>query len=95
MLEFVIVIALVLWSAVVVFKKVFPKTANSVFLYLSDACRKQGWQSLANWLKPAVTTRVRTINQNRISIASVCLHHIVFSRAAQSSIRNLHYLSSR
>lgn len=54
MLEFVIVIALVLWSAVVVFKKVFPKTANSVFLYLSDACRKQGWQSLANWLKPAV-----------------------------------------
>ncbi|MFD1437300.1 hypothetical protein HLH14_01550 [Acinetobacter sp. ANC 4282] len=53
MIEVVIVAALVLWSAVVVFKKVFPQTANSVFMQLSTACAKQGWLTLAKWLKPA------------------------------------------
>ena len=53
MIEVVIVAALVIWSAVVVFKKVFPQTANSVFMQLSTACAKQGWLSLAKWLKPA------------------------------------------
>ena len=53
MIEVVIVAALVLWSAVVVFKKVFPQTANSVFIQLSTACAKQGWLTLAKWLKPA------------------------------------------
>ncbi len=31
MIEILIVAALVIWSAVVVFKKVFPKTSGSVF----------------------------------------------------------------
>ena len=53
MIEVVIVAALVIWSAVVVFKKVFPQTANSVFMQLSTACAKQGWVTLAKWLKPA------------------------------------------
>ena len=53
MIEVVIVAALVIWSAVVVFKKVFPQTANSVFIQLSTACAKQGWLTLAKWLKPA------------------------------------------
>ncbi|NNG76970.1 hypothetical protein HLH10_11860 [Acinetobacter sp. ANC 4277] len=53
MIEVVIVAALVIWSAVVVFKKVFPQTANSVFMQLSTACAKQGWLTLAKWLKPA------------------------------------------
>ena len=53
MIEVVIVAALVIWSAVVVFKKVFPRTANSIFMQLSNACAKQGWLSLAKWLKPA------------------------------------------
>ncbi|OTG81134.1 DUF6587 family protein [Acinetobacter sp. ANC 4648] len=53
MIELLIITALVLWSAVVVFKKVFPKTANSVFMSLSNSCSKQGWSALAKWLKPA------------------------------------------
>ena len=53
MIEVVIVAALVIWSAVVVFKKVFPQTANSVFMQLSTACAKQGWLTLAKWLKTA------------------------------------------
>ena len=53
MIEVVIVAALVIWSAVVVFKKVFPQTANSVFMQLSNICTKQGWSTLAKWLKPA------------------------------------------
>ncbi len=38
MVEILIVAALVLWSAVVVFKKVFPKTSGAVFLKLSNFC---------------------------------------------------------
>ncbi len=53
MIEILIVAALVIWSAAVVFKKVFPKTAASVFTALSDACARQGWTALAKWLKPA------------------------------------------
>ncbi|ENU31926.1 hypothetical protein F991_00245 [Acinetobacter sp. CIP-A165] len=52
MLEYLIVVALVLWSTVIVFKKVFPKTAASVFLALSNVCQRFGWQRLATWLKP-------------------------------------------
>jgi len=54
MIEVVIVAALVIWSAIVVFKKVFSQTANSVFMKLSSFCDKQGWLSLAKWLKPAM-----------------------------------------
>ena len=53
MIEILIVAALVLWSAVVVFKKVFPKTSGAVFLKLSNSCAEKGWHSLAKWLKPA------------------------------------------
>ena len=54
MIEILIVAALVLWSTVVVFKKVFPKTAYSVSLKLSEFCQKQGWQSVAKFLKPTM-----------------------------------------
>lgn len=43
MIEIFIVAALVLWSMLVVFKKVFPNTSNSVFQKLSDACAAKGW----------------------------------------------------
>ena len=52
MVQYLIIAVLVIWSAVVVFKKVFPKTANSVFSSLSAFCEKQGWVTLAKWLKP-------------------------------------------
>ncbi len=54
MIEILIVAALVIWSAIVVFKKVFPKTSNSVFTSLSSACESKGWTTLAKWLKPAM-----------------------------------------
>ncbi len=41
MIEMIIVTLVVIWSAVVVFKKVFPKTANSVFLSLSHFCEQK------------------------------------------------------
>ena len=53
MIEILIVAALVFWSAVVVFKKVFPKTSSAVFLKLSNFCAEKGWHGLAKWLKPA------------------------------------------
>ena len=53
MIEILIVAALVLWSAVVVLKKVFPNTSSAVFLKLSNACAEKGWHGLAKWLKPA------------------------------------------
>ena len=54
MIEVIIVAVLVLWSALVVFKKVFPKTSNSVFGALSNACEAKGLTTLAKWLKPAM-----------------------------------------
>lgn len=56
MIEMMIVAAVVLWSAIVVFKKVFPKTSSSVFLSLSNTCAKRGFNTLAQWLQPAVVT---------------------------------------
>lgn len=53
MIEILIVAALVIWSAVVVFKKVLPQTSNSVFTSISNACARRGWSKLAAWLKPA------------------------------------------
>ena len=52
MFEYLIVAVLVLWSAFVVFKKVFPKTASSLSLILSNLCQRFGWYRLATWLKP-------------------------------------------
>lgn len=54
MIEILIVAALVLWSALVVFKKVFPNTSHSVFQKLSDACAAKGWTRLAKWLQPGM-----------------------------------------
>lgn len=56
MFEYLIVAVLVLWSAVVVFKKVFPQTANSTFLVLSNVCERLGWHMLAKWFKPKMAT---------------------------------------
>ncbi len=53
MFELLIVAALVIWSAFVVFHKVFPKTAFAVYHSLSQACEQRGWTALAKWLKPA------------------------------------------
>ena len=56
MIEVLIIAALVIWSAVVVFKKVFPNTSNSVFMSLSNTCDSKGWTALAKWLKPAMVS---------------------------------------
>lgn len=56
MIEILIIAALVLWSSLVVFKKVFPKTAYSVCLQLSNAFDKKGWTHLAGWLKPKIAS---------------------------------------
>lgn len=56
MIEILVVAALVIWSAIVVFKQVFPRTSNSVFSTLSSLCAGQGWTVLAKWLKPAMAS---------------------------------------
>lgn len=53
MVEVFIVGLIVTWSAIVVFKKVFPTTATTVFTALSTRCAQAGWPTLAKWLKPA------------------------------------------
>ena len=52
MIEMLIITLLVLWSVLVVFKKVFPNTAKKTFSTLSNMCQKQGWSTLAKWLAP-------------------------------------------
>lgn len=54
MIEIVIVALLVIWSALVVFKKVFPKTSTSFYQKLSQLCAEKGWTKLSAWLKPKV-----------------------------------------
>ena len=54
MIEILIVAALVIWSAVVVFKKVFPTTSGSDFMSLSALCEARGWTRLATWLRPSM-----------------------------------------
>mgnify|MGYP003600496271 FL=1 len=54
MAELIIITALVLWSAIFVFKKVFPKSAFSVFSKLAQFCQAKGWNALAKWLQPAM-----------------------------------------
>ena len=56
MVEFLIIAALVIWSAIVVFKKVFPQTSNKAFTALSTWCANQGWLTLAKWFKPAMAS---------------------------------------
>lgn len=52
MIETLIITVLVVWSAIVVFKKVFPKTAMHLFRSMSQRCSALGWQRLAKWLEP-------------------------------------------
>ncbi|WP_122900412.1 DUF6587 family protein [Acinetobacter sp. B51(2017)] len=54
MVEGLIIAVLVLWSTLVVFKKVFPKTSFKFFLSLANLAGKQGLPRLAKWLKPAM-----------------------------------------
>lgn len=56
MIEILVIALLVIWSAVVVFKKVFPQTSNSVFMSISQFCENKGWTGLAKWLKPAMVS---------------------------------------
>lgn len=52
MIEILIITALVLWSCIVVFKKLMPKTSNKAFLALSGWCEQKGWAGLAKKLAP-------------------------------------------
>lgn len=56
MVEGLIVGLIVTWSAIVVFKKVFPKTAAKLFMVLSLQAEQAGWLKLAKWLKPAAVS---------------------------------------
>ena len=56
MIEILIITLLVLWSCIVVFKKLMPNTASHVFMRLAGFCQSQGWQRLAKWLMPKNST---------------------------------------
>ena len=47
MLEGLIIAVLVLWSTLVVFKKVFPKTSFKLFLNLAQTAEQRGLPRLA------------------------------------------------
>ncbi|MDQ8934167.1 DUF6587 family protein [Acinetobacter rudis] len=52
MVEYLIITVLVVWSAIFVFKKVFPKSAYAVQQALFDKFEQLGWHTFAKWLKP-------------------------------------------
>lgn len=52
MIEGLIITVLVLWSCIIVFKKVMPKTANRTFTLLADTCQQKGWHAMAKKLRP-------------------------------------------
>ncbi|MCH4246659.1 MAG: hypothetical protein LKF82_02280 [Acinetobacter populi] len=52
MIQYLIIAVLVLWSSVVVFKKVMPNTANKTFLAISSFFKQQGWHGLAKKIAP-------------------------------------------
>ncbi|MFT4020029.1 MAG: hypothetical protein QM666_00765 [Acinetobacter sp.] len=54
MIQYLIIAVLVIWSAIYVFKKVFPQTAYKAFTVLADACEKRGWNTFAQKLRPAM-----------------------------------------
>lgn len=56
MIEVLIITVLVLWSCVVVFKKVLPNFANQISVRLANFCTRQGWQGLAKWFSPKMST---------------------------------------
>lgn len=54
-IEFFIITVLVLWSCLIVFKKILPKTANNIMLRCAQVCRKKGWHTCAKWLTPKMS----------------------------------------
>ncbi|SPL69769.1 DUF6587 family protein [Acinetobacter stercoris] len=56
MIELLIVAALVIWSAIIAFNKIFPKTAYAVYFKLAQIAEQQGWSTLAKWLRPKMAT---------------------------------------
>ncbi|WP_111895046.1 DUF6587 family protein [Acinetobacter sp. MB5] len=54
MVTYLIIGALVLWSAIYSFKKIFPQSAFKVFSALARGCEQRGWMTLAKWLRPAI-----------------------------------------
>ncbi|MEB3766792.1 DUF6587 family protein [Acinetobacter sp. MD2] len=56
MIEVLIVAVLVAWSALVVFKKVFPRTAYTTFAKLAQLCQARGWHAMAKRLSPAMVS---------------------------------------
>lgn len=54
MLQYLIIAVLVIWSAVVVLRKYFQKQQTRPFSTIRF-CEKQGWATLAKWLKPKMT----------------------------------------
>lgn len=55
MFEYLLITIIVLWSLYIVFKKVFPSSYTRTFTQLANFCQKQGWQTLAQWLRPAMS----------------------------------------
>ncbi|KAA8733121.1 hypothetical protein F4V57_07760 [Acinetobacter qingfengensis] len=56
MIQYLIITAIVLWSCVIVFNKLLPKTANKTYTALADSLHKMGWVSLADKLRPKKST---------------------------------------
>ncbi|SDB95654.1 DUF6587 family protein [Acinetobacter boissieri] len=56
MVEVVIIAALVIWSTVYTFKKVFPQSAFKVFTALANIFEQQKLHKLASWIRPPMVT---------------------------------------
>lgn len=56
MIEFFIITVLVLWSSIVVFKNLMPKTANKTYTSVAHFCEARGWHSLASKIMPKKTS---------------------------------------
>lgn len=56
MVEVIIITALVIWSAVYTFKKVFPQSAFKVFNALADVLVRQKLHKVAAWIRPAMVS---------------------------------------
>ena len=90
MFEYLIVAVLVLWSAVVVFKKVFPQTANAAFLALSNLCQRLGWQRLATWLKPKMLVQAGRWQQVCLCWCGLSMRRIVCQHWQRYAVKRVH-----
>ncbi len=52
MIEYLIIAIVVLWSAVIVFKNVMPKTYYQALTSTAEFALKRGWDGVAKWLMP-------------------------------------------